>query len=74
MKKALGALSLLVLFFVLGAGQIEHIAAASQIEHAPPQNSAGLMRMHGAFLRPLCWLTPKSNSLYLRMPTRVMGT
>jgi len=35
MKKALGALSLLVLFFVLGAGQIEHIAAASQIEHAP---------------------------------------
>jgi len=35
MKKARWALLLLVLFVVPGAGQIEHIAAASQIEHAP---------------------------------------
>lgn len=35
MKKARWALPLLVLIAVPGAGQIEHIAAASQIEHAP---------------------------------------
>ena len=35
MKKARWALPLLVLFVIPGAGQIEHIAAASQIEHAP---------------------------------------
>src|SRR5262249_40570452 len=35
MKKVRWALPLLVLFVVPGAGQIEHMAAASQIEHAP---------------------------------------
>ena len=35
MKKARWALPLLVLFAFPGAGQVEYIAAASQIEHAP---------------------------------------